>query len=92
VVKSVVVFRTYNDMESALIRCFLENENIFCQLISSISHSVFPFTHDHSLSEVRIAVNELEAHRAEEIINDYLRRPELLFNDGSESGDNDQRK
>lgn len=88
--KAVVVYATYNDLEAEMIRNLLEENGIPCQVVSGITHSVFPFTHDHDLSEVRIAVNEQEVHRAEEIISRFLNSPELPFSSDKESGEDDQ--
>ena len=77
--EAVVVFTTYNDVEAEMIRNLLDENGIPCQVVSDIAHSVFPFTHDHKLSEVRVAVNEQEAHRAEQIIDDFLSASEHAF-------------
>lgn len=87
--KVVNVFSTYDDMEAELIKNLLENHNISCQVISDITHSVFPFTHDHKLSEVRIAVTEEEKTRAEELIKEFLDSSEFEFST-SESDDSEE--
>ncbi|HPQ39906.1 MAG TPA: DUF2007 domain-containing protein [bacterium] len=81
---SVIVYTTYNDMEAEMIRNLLSEYEIPCQVISDIAHTVFPFTHDHKLSQVRILVDAEEAQRAEEIITEFLNSPEPLFT-GQES-------
>jgi hypothetical protein len=80
--ETVTVFTTYDDMEAEIIRNLLAEHDIECQVVSSISHAVFPLTHDHKLAKINIIVNEQEAHRAEEILSGYLDSSESLFNDG----------
>lgn len=85
--ETVVVYSTYNDVEAEMIRNLLEEHEIPCQVISDIAHTVFPFTHDHKLSEVRIAVSQEEAHRAEEIISEFLNSPAPSFSAQESDGD-----
>ena len=77
--KVVNIFSTYDDMEAEIIRNLLEDNGISCQVVSNITHSVFPFTHDHKLGEVRIAVTEEEKIRAEELIKEFLASSEFDF-------------
>jgi hypothetical protein len=85
--ETVVIYTTYNDLEAEMIRNLLLDNDIQCQVVSNIAHSVFPFTHDHNLSEVRIAVNEQEAHRAEELIHDFLNASESEFSEQESTAD-----
>ncbi len=77
--ETVVVYTTYDDMEAELLRGLLEDNSIECQVVSEITHSVFPFVHDHRLAKIRIIVNEQEVQRAEEIIKGFLDSPEPSF-------------
>ncbi len=77
--KTVIVHRCHNDLEADQIRELLLNEGIECQIASDIPHSIFPLTMD-GLGEIRIAVLEEEAHRAQELIKAFLNVPEEPFN------------
>lgn len=90
--ETVTVFTTYDDREAQIIKNLLAEYDIECQVVSTISHSVFPFTHDHRLAKINIIVTEQEAHRAEEIISGFLDSSEPSFSDEtfSEADENGQ--
>ncbi len=77
--KTVIVHTTYDDMEAEMLRNLLAEHSIECQVVSAITHAVFPITHDHRLAKINIIVNEQEVSRAEKIIADFLDSSEPLF-------------
>ena len=52
---SIVVYRTWNDLEAQLIKGILEQYGIPVRLATDISHALYPFTVD-GLGETRILV------------------------------------
>jgi hypothetical protein len=91
-VETVTVHTTYNDMEAEMLRNLLAEHAIECQVVSEITHAVFPLIHDHRLAKIRIIVSEQEVVRAEKIIADFLDSSEPLFDDEdvSDADGNDQ--
>ncbi|MBN1879219.1 DUF2007 domain-containing protein [bacterium] len=90
--ETVVVHTTYDDMEAEMIRNLLDENDIQCQVVSEITHAVFPLVHDHRLAKIRIIVGEQEVQRAEEIITGFLNSPEPSFDEDEllENDDSDQ--
>ena len=90
--ETVVVYTTYDDIEAEMLRGLLENNSIECQVVSEITHAVFPLTRDHRLARIRVIVSEQEAQRAEEIIEGFLNSPESSFTpeELQENDDSDQ--
>ena len=70
-VNPVIVHRTHNDAEAALIKGLLEEEGIACNIASDIPHGVYPITVD-GLGEIRISVAETNAEAAKAIIHAYF--------------------
>lgn len=83
-----VIHRCYNDIEAEMIRGLLEEEEIECQVVSNIPHSVMPFTMD-GLGEIRIAVTADDAPRARLIVEEFLRRTEEADSDAGDSFDDE---
>jgi len=63
--ETVVVFRSWSDVEAELVAGLLRASDIPCTLVSDVPHSVYPLTLD-GLGEVRLVVarNQAEAARA----------------------------
>jgi hypothetical protein len=68
----VLLMRTWNDGEAEMVRQILSTNEIPCQVVSDVPHSVFPLTVD-GLGEVRILVSKPHLARAKELIAEYRR-------------------
>jgi ribonuclease III len=66
----VVIFRTYSDVEAAIVRGLLEAHGLPSITSSSVTHSVFPFNLN-DLGEVRISVHPGDAEDARRIIESH---------------------
>jgi len=69
--KTVIIHRCYDDVLAEQLRTLLEENDIPCQVVSDVPHSVFPLTMN-GLGEIRIAVLEEESFRAKELIDQFL--------------------
>jgi hypothetical protein len=78
--QTVIIHRCYDDMQAELIKELLEQNEIACQVVSDVPHSVFPITMD-GLGEIRIAVLEEEAARAQELIKEFFDAPANSFSE-----------
>lgn len=70
---NVLLTRTWNDGEAAILRQLLESRGIPCQVVSDVPHSVFPLTVD-GLGEIRILVPADRLVEARAIVAEQLRR------------------
>lgn len=63
--QTVVVFRTWDDVEANLVAGLLHGAGIHCTIVSDVPHAVYPLTVD-GLGEVRVVVarGDEEAARA----------------------------
>ncbi len=80
---SALLMRTWSDGEAEIVRRLLEANGIPCQVVSDITHSLYPLTID-GLGEVRILVPEDSLEEASAILADHLR---VGFEDVSGSRD-----
>jgi len=83
----VLLLRTWNDGEAAIIKQLLGTYDIPCQLVSDVPHTVLPISVD-GLGEVRILVPAERLEEAKSLMAEHLRRG-LEFPDGGESPVND---
>jgi hypothetical protein len=68
----VLLMRTWNDGEAEMVRQILATNEIPCQVVSDVPHSVLPIMVD-GLGEVRILVAKPHLARAKELIAEYRR-------------------
>jgi len=76
----VLLMRTWNDGEAEMVRQILATNEIPCQVVSDVPHSVLPLTVD-GLGEVRILVSKPHLARARELIAEYRREGFTLVDD-----------
>jgi hypothetical protein len=68
-----LLLTTWSDGEAALVTQLLEQEGIPCQVVSDVSHALFPLTVD-GLGEVRILVPASRHDEAAALIAEHRRR------------------
>ncbi len=80
---SALLMRTWNDGEAEIVRLLLESNDIPCQVVSDITHAVYPLNVD-GLGEIRIFVPEASLEEASAILADHLREgfEEVAGDDG----------
>jgi len=69
---SALLMKTWSDGEAEIVRHLLESNDIPCQVISDITHSVYPVA-VNGLGEIRILVPEASLEEASAILADHLR-------------------
>jgi hypothetical protein len=88
---SALLMKTWSDGEAEIVRQLLEANDIPCQVISDITHSVYPVAVD-GLGEIRIFVSEASLAEASAMLADHLREGlDSVSEDGSagDGGDGD---
>lgn len=68
-----LLLTTWSDSEAALVAQILEQEGIPCQVVSDVSHALFPLTVD-GLGEVRVLVPASRHDEAAALIAEHRRR------------------
>ncbi len=68
-----LLLTTWSDAEAALVAQLLDHEGIPCQVVSDVSHALFPLTVD-GLGEVRILVPASRHDEAAALIAEHRRR------------------
>lgn len=68
-----LLLTTWSDAEAALVAQILEQEGIPCQVVSDVSHALFPLTVD-GLGEVRVLVPASRHDEAAALIAEHRRR------------------
>ncbi len=84
---SALLMRTWNDGEADIVRLLLEANDIPCQVVSDITHSLYPLSVD-GLGEIRIFVPEASLEEASQILADHLREGFEEVSEG-DSGEGD---
>jgi hypothetical protein len=85
----VLLLRTWNDGEAAMIKQLLETYGIPCQIVSDVPHTVLPLSVD-GLGEVRILVPAERLEDAKNLLAEHRRQGlEMLDGDGSTGDDAD---
>jgi len=74
---SVIVYRTWSDLEAQLIKGILELYGIPVRLVTDISHTLYPFTVD-GLGETRILVPLAAEDEAQVILAGHRSRTRHL--------------
>ncbi len=69
---SALLMRTWSDGEAEIVRHLLESNGVPCQVVSDITHAIYPLSVD-GLGEIRIFVPEASLEEASAIIADHLR-------------------
>lgn len=68
-----LLLTTWSDTEASMVAQLLEQEGIPCQVVSDVSHALFPLTVD-GLGEVRVLVPESRYDDAVALIAEQRRR------------------
>lgn len=82
----VLLMRSWNDGEAALISHLLAAYGIPCQVVSDIPHAVFPVSVD-GLGEIRILVPESRLEDARAVLADHRRHGFEVIPGGGEDED-----
>ncbi len=69
---TALLMRTWSDGEAEIVRLLLEANDIPCQVVSDITHSLYPLSVD-GLGEIRIFVPEASLEDASAILAEHLR-------------------
>lgn len=85
---SELLVRTWSDVEASMIRQILASYGIPCQVVSDITHTVYPITVD-GLGEVRILVPAARLEEARELLAEH-RRQGLEIVDGGKVEEDDE--
>ena len=83
---SALLMKTWSDGEAEIVRHLLEANDIPCQVISDITHSVYPVAVD-GLGEIRIFVPEASLEEASAILADHLREGLEEVSENGNGGD-----
>jgi ribonuclease-3 len=70
----VVVFRTFSDIEAAVVRGLLDSHGLRTFLSSDLPRAIFPLS-VHGFSEIRVSVPAPEADAALSVIEEFRRDP-----------------
>jgi hypothetical protein len=86
----VLLMKTWTDGEAEMVRQLLASYGIPCQVVSDITHAIYPFTVD-GLGEIQILVPASSLESARNILDDHRRAAsESAGENGAESlSDND---
>jgi hypothetical protein len=82
---AALLLQVWDDGEAEVVRRLLETYGIPCQVVSSISHRVFPLSVD-GLGEIRILVPSDRLHDAEAIVAEHRRQGLEVLRDEDEAG------
>jgi hypothetical protein len=83
-----LLVRTWSDTEAAMIRQILASYGIPCQVVSDITHTVYPITVD-GLGEVRILVPAARLDEARELLAEHRRQGLEIVDGGKDEDDDD---
>jgi hypothetical protein len=83
-----LLVRTWSDVEASMIRQILASYGIPCQVVSDITHTVYPITVD-GLGEVRILVPAARLEEARELLAEHRRQGLEIVEGGGDDEDED---
>ena len=84
----VELLRLYSDGEADLVRRLLDSYSIPCQVVTQITHALWPLTVD-GLGELRILVPADRLEEAEEILAEHRRQGMEMLQGGKFDGETD---
>jgi hypothetical protein len=82
---TAVLLQLWDDGEAEVVHRLLETYGIPCQVVSSLSHRLFPLSVD-GLGEIRILVPKDRLHEAEAIVAEHRRQGLEVLRDEDEAG------